>query len=238
MNSEMFNDEICPLGCEAKHLLSACPVYQKSTVDQRWEIVKQNNRCRKCLRNHHTNHCTKPHGNTCNKCTRRHHRSLHNNRIPPAVNSSLDPEAVPFASASQEANNHNVQGERNIPGLCPVQKVKIKDKDGNFVEVLAMLESGSNISFISKNVKKKLGLSGTKTRLTMNLAGGNKKSEWSQRTINVDTVDKKLIPASDEQGVLRAHGRLENIRSLPAEMGNPIILPNGHQLVIEVNKGL
>jgi len=53
----------------------------------------------------------------------------------------------------------------------------------------------------------------------------------SQRTINVDTVDKKLIPASDEQGVLHAHGRLENIRSLPDEERNPIFLPKGHQLV-------
>ena len=98
------------------------------------------------------------------------------------MNSSLDPEAVPFASASQEASNHNVQGERNIPGLCPVQKVKIKDKDGNFLE-----DSGSNTSFISKNVKKKLSLSGTKTHLTMNLAGGNKKSEESE-LINISVV--------------------------------------------------
>ena len=35
MNSELSNDEICPVGCEAKHLLSACPVFQKSSVDQR-----------------------------------------------------------------------------------------------------------------------------------------------------------------------------------------------------------
>ena len=34
-NSEMPDDEICLVGCEAKHLLSACPVFQKSTVDQR-----------------------------------------------------------------------------------------------------------------------------------------------------------------------------------------------------------
>lgn len=95
------------------------------------------------------------------------------------MNSRLDPEAVPFTGASQEASNHNVQGKRNVPGLCPVQKVKIKDKDGNFVEALAMFDSRSNISFISKNVKKKLGLSSTKTHLAMNLAGGNKKSEES-----------------------------------------------------------
>ena len=55
--------------------------------------------------------------------------------------------------------------------------------------------------------------------------------KWSQRKINVDAIDKKLIPASDERGVLRAHGRLENITSLPKEMRNPIILPKGHQLV-------
>jgi len=35
----------------------------------------------------------------------------------------------------------------------------------------------------------------------------------------------------DEQGLLRAHGRLENIRSLPNEMRNPIILPKGYQMV-------
>ena len=52
--------------------------------------------------------------------------------------------------------------------------------------------------------------------------------KWSQRKINVDAIDKKLIPASDERGVLRAHGRLENITSLPKEMRNPIILPKGH----------
>jgi len=40
-----------------------------------------------------------------------------------------------------------------------------------------------------------------------------------------------LIPSEDEQGLLRAHGRLENIRSLPNGLRNPIILPKGHRLV-------
>ena len=58
-------------------------MYQKSTVDEKWEIVKQNNRCRKCLRAHHTNSCKTPDGTTSGKCTRRHSRSLHNDRVPP-----------------------------------------------------------------------------------------------------------------------------------------------------------
>ena len=56
--------------------------------------------------------------------------------------------------------------------------------------------------------------------------------KWCQQMINIDTVDKKLIPTADEQGLLCAHGRLENIRSLPKEMRKPIILPRGHQMVI------
>ena len=58
--------------------------------------------------------------------------------------------------------------------------VTVKDKDCNYIEVLAMLDSASNTSFISKNVAKKLGIRGYKTHLTMNLTGGQKKSEESE----------------------------------------------------------
>ena len=49
-----------------------------------------------------------------------------------------------------------------------------------FTEALAMLDSGSNTSFISKNVVKKLGIRGPKTHLTMNFAGSQKKLEASE----------------------------------------------------------
>ena len=55
--------------------------------------------------------------------------------------------------------------------------------------------------------------------------------KWWQQTINVDKRDKKLTPSKDEQGLLRAHGRQENIRMLPDEMRNPIILPKSQRLI-------
>ena len=55
-----------------------------------------------------------------------------------------------------------------------------------------MLESGSNSSFISKNVKEKLSLSGPKVHLTMNLAGGQKRSEESE------LVNITVVSVSDE----------------------------------------
>ena len=37
-DSGLDQDEKCPLGCKTKHLLGACPMYQKSTVDEKWEL--------------------------------------------------------------------------------------------------------------------------------------------------------------------------------------------------------
>lgn len=72
--------EFCPLKCTTHHSLPECPVYQNLNVDERWEVVKKNNRCRKCLMTHHTNLCKIPDGTTCKQCTKHHHYSLHNNR--------------------------------------------------------------------------------------------------------------------------------------------------------------
>ena len=55
--------------------------------------------------------------------------------------------------------------------------------------------------------------------------------KWCQHTIDVDKLDKKLIPSKDEQGLLHTHERLESKRTLPDEMLNPIILPKSHRLV-------
>ena len=107
-DSDSNTDEKCPLGCELRHLLSACSTYQKADVNRRWEIVKQNNRCRKILRAHHTNICKKPDGTTCNKCTRRHHRFLQNegtSTSEPRQNS----ENASASNASQEACIYNIQ---------------------------------------------------------------------------------------------------------------------------------
>ena len=125
----------------------------------------------------------------------------------------MNPQAVTHANTVQGLSNHSMQGTsnvpdhwaetqassldvqqaRNVPGQCPVQKVKIKHKDGNYVETLAMLDSGSNTSFISKTVTKKLGLSGPKVHLTMNLAGGQKKSEESE-LVNITVVPIQRKP--------------------------------------------
>ena len=176
--------DTCPLGCQSTHMLAACPRYQASTVDQRWEIVKKHQICRKCLQSHHTKDCKKADGSTCDKCEKNHHKSLHNDKkVPPPVpdNSvqSLDPNAAPFQASDTGSVNSNAE-TKSIAGLLPIQNIKIQNADGESIDVLAMLDSGSNTSLLSKSAAKKLGLSGPKTHLTMNLAGGANRSEISE----------------------------------------------------------
>jgi len=189
-NSEETDDKTCALDFKPKHHLAACPKFQNLKVNQKWEIVKVHWQCRKCLKAHHTNNCKKPDGSTCDKCRKNHHRSLHNEKAGD-TNTSLNPKAAHFQSQFQGPSatwNGNIEGNtvyqksklKPVTGLCPALNVKVMTRNGNFVKVFAMLDSGSNTSLLSKNAARRLGLSGSAMHLTMNLAGGKKKSEPSQ----------------------------------------------------------
>lgn len=47
---------------------------------------------------------------------------------------------------------------------------------GTLVEILAMIDSGSNTSLLSKNAAERLAITRTATHLTMNLPGGERRS--------------------------------------------------------------
>ena len=85
---------------------------------------------------------------------------------------------VPAEGNTNCASDHK-KDFKLITGLRPVQKVKVIDSCGTLVEMLAMIDSGSNTSQLSKNAAERLGIAGTATHLTMNLAGGEKRSETS-----------------------------------------------------------
>ena len=103
--------------------------------------------------------------------------------------SNLDPDAPAFNKRSPdqaESKNNSVQGRdnegandvKNVPGVCPVQKIRVRDSEGNFKTLIAMLDTG--ICLLSERTAKLLGLSGPQTHLTMNLAGGQQRGEVSE----------------------------------------------------------
>ena len=71
--------------------------------------------------------------------------------------------------------------------------IKLRASDGNFNDLLAMLDTSSNRSLLAKRAAKQRGLSGPQMHLTMNLAGGQKKVEVS-KMIHVVTAS----PANED----------------------------------------
>ena len=56
--------------------------------------------------------------------------------------------------------------------------------------------------------------------------------KWSKFHFDEDSLDKKLVAKKGEDGFLRAHGQLEDVRCLPEELRKPVILPQDHPFVI------
>jgi len=113
----------------------------------------------------------------------------------------LSPDALIFRSQGTPpvVENRSLQGRdnetrevKNTLGICPVQKVKVRDSDGNLNNILVILDTGSNTSLLSKRAAKQLGLSSPRTHLTMNLAEGQKKAEVSKM------IDVEIASPADE----------------------------------------
>ena len=81
-----------------------------------------------------------------------------------------------------------------------------------------------------QNTRKKNAKTGTITVQELK-ESENQLFKWSQFHLKPPVVDKKFIPSLDENGIIRAHGRLGDVRLLPQEMRNPVILPRDHPLV-------
>ena len=55
--------------------------------------------------------------------------------------------------------------------------------------------------------------------------------KWCQVNLDIASLEKKFVAKEDQGGLMRVHGRLEDIRSLPHNMRNPVVLPRNHPLV-------
>ena len=51
---------------------------------------------------------------------------------------------------------------------------------------------------------------------------------WSKNDLHVNTLNKQISPKVGDDGIIRAHGRLETIKTLPREVRNSIVLPRNH----------
>ena len=178
------------------------------SLDERSRFLRENRLCYGCYQpmseNHNARSCTQR--RTCSICKKNHPTSLHGFKVKKddSINarktnevegSAIKANEVGSCAASLGASNEHVG---DVISLCVVL-VKVYRDSGRWIETLAMLDNGSQASFMTNNLRRKLGLMGKETSLTIMTLNGT------------DTVNSKVLE----------NVRIEN----QAENSSSIILP-------------
>lgn len=154
---------LCEFCENQNHAIFMCPKFKLAPVEGRIKFIKDTNRCKICL-NPHTNKCK--FNFKCKTCKKPHNSLLHDE--------SNTCEEV--AMYSNQCSGDEV--------LLPTVQVKVLDGYGRELYVKALLDSGSQGSFIKQSLVDKLRLNVDTDKKTTIIGIGNKQSQLN-KTVNV-----------------------------------------------------
>ncbi|XP_026741350.1 uncharacterized protein LOC113503524 [Trichoplusia ni] len=183
--------------CSADHKINYCPKFRKESNEARRMFALENNLCFVCLLN---NHSAKNCKNTlkCQVCRHRHHSLLHPSGASGSNigedESTIHEElsSVASTSAKDEIKNCNTVVTAQAEGsskpmvsclstgtsrktvLLTTALIKAESKDGSYRVVRALLDQGSQGSFVTESTVQYLGLDKTPSKQVVIGVGGDK----------------------------------------------------------------
>ena len=149
--------------CDQCHTIESCPLMLQLDMPARIETIKKKRLCFACLRpNHISKYCKRR--MICSKCNKRRPTMLH---VEFKDNSSPAKDQRNEEKTYQE-NNSKICGETKImdsSAVLPVLPVQISASGETPVKTYAFLDNGSQSTFITEDLRYKLGQPGNLTTL-------------------------------------------------------------------------
>nr|CAI5834261.1 unnamed protein product [Callosobruchus analis] len=166
----LANEEFAGIQCQIESLVEDLEeqiterdlveiVLTKLNVSQRYEKLKEKKACMNCLRLGHFSRQCRASG--CKRCSAKHNTLLHfektNSSVPenseqaPATLQTATAKSEPPATAAASAASADAAGVVFI-------RTQISDKDGNPCQGRAVLDSGSQSNYITKEFCNRLGI--------------------------------------------------------------------------------
>ena len=151
--------------CDESHRLFKCDRFLKLQPRQRANCAKQLGLCFNRLQPYFKGHtCSRQ---MCRKCNKRHHTLLHMDRENQMVynksstsNKNLPADAKGISTAGGNTYG-SYKGKPRNHILLATAIVDVKNKSGQYVPCRALLDSGSESSFITERCVQRLRLSRT-----------------------------------------------------------------------------
>ena len=150
------------LQCERTgHYITTCYRFKKLSLQDKRDIVKKHNLCYCCLQpGHGSSTCER----VCTKCSKKHHYHLHEDKAD--VNKPVD-DKKQAAAAGVMASTFKDRGRASLGVL----RVRVRN-EGEEVLCWALVDSGSNTTFIKRSIADKLGIKGPDHVFSVNTLGG------------------------------------------------------------------
>ena len=180
------------------HKLEKCSKFMELSMDERREFVRANHLCFGCFSN--DGHISKNCQNRllCGECGKRHPTPLHySSATVKSEYSSKTEEALKPSDGKANANTVAVCSNQDCSTVvtnCMILPVLLSHKQmpEKVVQVYAILDEASDITFVKTSVMHGLGIEGTKTSLQLNTMLG-------RQQIDVNRIEGLIVKRLDEQ---------------------------------------
>ena len=156
---------MCPL-CEQSHKVSSCDLFFNMNVSDRINYVQRNNICFNCLAvGHFVQNCRSQY--RCGVCAKNHHSLLHIHRYHEGV------------SVSGAGVSHTLT--KSSGAVLPLVGVGVGG-----IQTYALLDSGSNVSFVARSLVRRLGLSESPAYMKVGTIAGIEKKRTSTVSLTLE----------------------------------------------------
>jgi hypothetical protein len=180
--SYMTTRSQCTL-CKESHQVYHCPKFLKWSAQQRMDFAYKSKLCYNCLRPFSKDHVCTTH--TCKLCHKRHHTSLHGANY----NHSADKVSTPSRSVNSNDNSPaetstycSFKGRPTSHILLATAIVNVQTKSKQRIPCRVLLDSASQLNFISEQCVNRLGL--TKHPSSTSIQGVNKVNTSTHQCIS------------------------------------------------------
>lgn len=161
--SKGTNNPACVM-CNEEHKLYQCKLFSSQSPQQRSEFIQSKRLCFNCLApNHSVKLCRST--TSCRRCGRRHHSLLHfersQNQDPDENESEKRNETVHNENTKQPETklaSHFAKDNQQLEVLLATAMAKAKSTSGQSQIIRALIDQGSEASFVTEGTAQSLGL--------------------------------------------------------------------------------
>ncbi|XP_070530017.1 uncharacterized protein [Cardiocondyla obscurior] len=187
----------CPI-CQARHYFNSCPSFVKGSLSHRRSLVQTHKRCFNCLGgNHVSRDC--PSKYTCRTCHQRHHSLLHDDASEGSHSSST--QERPGTEVSEANGPHaevtslvasRAPSREAIPVLLATAWISVVGPSGRELRVRALIDQGSEMTFVSESVANLLRLKRVRCPVTISAVGGKNAGTYKFATrVVISSVENR-----------------------------------------------